>query len=236
MKKVLVVGASNGIGKATAEYFLNNNDTVIGIDRELATISHTNYEHVTCDLGDTESVTNRGAEIAQKGVTDMVYCVAEQHLFSSLEPDLALLERMFTTNVASAWKIIALLQKQRPLQSVVLVSSVHALVTSKSIAGYALTKAALSSLVRSLAIDYAPQGTRVNGVVPGAVNTRMLTDHLNETELKKLAERQLINHIGAPSEIASVIGFLVSDGASFITGQNIVADGGVLSLLATEVV
>lgn len=239
VKRVVIIGASNGIGRAVAQSFLDKGHYVNGVDLEDQAISGERYRHYLCDLSDVRSVDDVCKELEKEAVTDLVYCAAEQHIFPSLEPDLKLIHRMLTTNVVSGWHIIARIQKKRlevgtALNSVVLVSSVHAIATSGSIAGYAMTKAALSSLVRSLAIDLAPHKTRVNGVIPGAVKTRMLTAHLTDDDLEKLASRQLVDHIADPSEIAGAIAFLASDEATYVTGQNFIIDGGVLALLATE--
>ncbi len=239
MKQRVVVGAANGIGKAVTQRFLDRGDVVLGVDLEKQSISNERYRHFQCDLSSEKAVKGLCQNIMVEEIDDIVYCAAEQHIFSSLEPDLNLVHRMLTTNVTSAWHIIARLQKalidkKKALNSIVLVSSVHALATSNSMAGYAMTKAALSSLVRSLAIDLAPNKTRVNGIIPGAVKTRMLTAHLDENDLERLAHRQLIDHIAEPKEVAGAIAFLTSDEASYITGQNFIVDGGVLALLATE--
>lgn len=239
MKNIVVVGAANGIGQATAQLFLDKGANVYGVDLEEQHTNSKNYTHYLCDLSDMHAVERICQQLEKETITDVVYCAAEQHVFPSLKPDLELIHRMLTTNVTSAWHIItriqsALVDRGSKLNSVVLVSSVHALATSGSIAGYAMTKAALSSLVRSLAIDLAPNKTRVNGVIPGAVKTRMLTAHLTDADLQKLASRQLVDHIAEPSEIAGAIAFLASKEAAYITGQNFIVDGGVLALLATE--
>lgn len=241
MKTIIVVGASNGIGKASAEHFLGMGYKVLGVDKESSKIEHQCYQHFSCDLYDSESVHRLGEQVIMYNPTDLVYCAAEQHIFPSINPKLDLLHRMFTVNVASAWQLTSYIQQRKmedesALSSVVFISSVHAIATSGSIAGYAMSKAALSSLVRSLAIDFSKHRTRVNGIIPGAVKTRMLTDHLSDDDLAKLAKRQLVDHIAEPKEIAGAVAFLTSHEASYITGQNFIVDGGVLALLATEAV
>ncbi len=103
------------------------------------------------------------------------------------------------------------------------VASVHARRTSPLVAPYAAAKAALVSLTRSAAIEGKPLGIRVNAILPGAVETAMLRASPN---IRSGAEVIDPADLGQPQEIATIARFLASDGASFITGEDIVADGG----------
>ncbi len=128
--------------------------------------------------------------------------------------------------------------------SIVAVSSVHAIATSKGMAAYASSKGALVALVRAMAIELAEDGIRVNAVLPGAVLTPMLVSGLKRghlaaedaTEsLNELAARHPLGRIGKPMEIAETILFLADkDRASFITGQGLIIDGGATARLSTE--
>jgi len=116
----------------------------------------------------------------------------------------------------------------RPGGSIVNVASVHAIQTSPLAAPYAAAKAALCSLTRTAAIEGKPKGIRVNAVLPGAVDTPMLWDNPN---VKSGAEQIAPAYVGAPTEIAAAVAFLLSDDASFVTGAGLVADGGGLASL-----
>jgi len=128
--------------------------------------------------------------------------------------------------------------------AVVNVASVHALATSAGIAAYAASKGALVALTRSAALELGPDGVRVNAVIPGAIDTKMLRGDAgraldgaggSEEGLAEIAARTPLGRIGRPEEIAQAVLFL-ADGerSSFVTGQTLVADGGVLARLASE--
>jgi NAD(P)-dependent dehydrogenase (short-subunit alcohol dehydrogenase family) len=117
--------------------------------------------------------------------------------------------------------------------SVINVSSVHALATSRGKGAYAASKAALVALTRGLALELADDAIRVNAVLPGAVDTGMVRDASGVVN-PGLTSRTPLQRIGDPSEIAQVIYFLANGGSSFVTGQTIVVDGGALARLSTE--
>ena len=104
---------------------------------------------------------------------------------------------------------------------VVLTVSLTALVP----AAYAATKAALVGLTRSLALELAPSGIRVNAVAPGCIQTDMLKE-LGEETCSMLAQETPLGRLGTPEDVAQAVAFLASEKASFITGQILTADGG----------
>ncbi|MBZ0230166.1 MAG: SDR family oxidoreductase, partial [Bauldia sp.] len=119
--------------------------------------------------------------------------------------------------------------------SVVNIASVHADATVPGVPAYAATKAAVVGLTRQMALDYAVDRIRVNAVLVGSVATRMTLDGLEAAggaEAIGLSfEPNRIARIADPREIATVIGFLISDEASFVTGSAMQVDGGLLSRL-----
>ncbi|MFI5693840.1 SDR family NAD(P)-dependent oxidoreductase [Kribbella sp. NPDC051586] len=104
-------------------------------------------------------------------------------------------------------------------------------------AAYGSSKGGVSALVRSLAIDYARHGIRVNAVVPGAVDTPMLLTGLradqqtaaHEAILRDASEQIPLGRLGRPEEIAAAVTWLLSDDASYVTGSHLVCDGGLMA-------
>ena len=128
--------------------------------------------------------------------------------------------------------------------SIINVSSVHAVATSKNLAAYATSKGALIALTRVAALELAKDRIRVNAVLPGAIDTEMfrsgiarghLSDSAIENRLEELGQKHPVGRVGKPEEIGKVILFIADDDqSSFITGQTIIVDGGATARLSTE--
>jgi len=115
--------------------------------------------------------------------------------------------------------------------SIVLTASELALVGSRNNAAYTASKAGLIGLARSMALDHAGQGIRVNVLCPGPIDTPMLRDSIERHEDSRAYEQMIIDEtplhrVGNPEEIARVALFLFSDDSSYMTGSTVVADGG----------
>ncbi len=112
--------------------------------------------------------------------------------------------------------------------TIVLVSSQIGEVGHPAAAAYAASKAGINGLVRAMALELADAGVRVNAVAPGPVDTAMTADAMADPERAAALVAQIpLGRLGQADEIASAIAFLLSDAASFITGQVLTADGGV---------
>jgi NAD(P)-dependent dehydrogenase (short-subunit alcohol dehydrogenase family) len=122
--------------------------------------------------------------------------------------------------------------------SIVNIASIHAFMTTPGMFPYAAAKSGLLGLTRNLALDEARHGIRVNAVCPGFVETRLVEDWLESqpdpvAARREVLEVQPLGRIGKPEEIASLVAFLASDEASFITGASILIDGGLSARFAT---
>jgi NAD(P)-dependent dehydrogenase (short-subunit alcohol dehydrogenase family) len=139
------------------------------------------------------------------------------------------LNRQWAINVASHFVIV---QAAAPLlprgAAIVFVSSTTAHAGFAGCSAYAATKGAVEALARTLAVELAPQGIRVNTIAPGFVRTPMLQPHLdaNEGYEETLNGKTPLGRIGEPGEIAELAELLLSDRAAYVNGTTIVADGG----------
>ena len=110
--------------------------------------------------------------------------------------------------------------------SIVFTSSVSAFFNAPGRALYAGSKAALTAFMRSFAVELADKGIRANAVHPGLVATNMMTDNLNEEEIKNNLKEYPLNRFGKPEDVAWAIIYLLSDASSWVTGTSMVIDGG----------
>lgn len=120
---------------------------------------------------------------------------------------------------------------------IVFTASIQAIANEKNISAYAASKAGLLGLTRSMALDFAPEGIRVNAVCPGAIQTGMLEATLKndpdpQQTMDAIGRSIPLGRIGQPEEVARAVYFLASSSASYITGATLVIDGGLLSKLA----
>ena len=121
--------------------------------------------------------------------------------------------------------------------SIINIASVHARITAPKHFPYAAAKSALVGLTRNLALDYAPYNIRVNAICPGWVRTAMVQGWFDQQIDPKAAEDRVLSfqplrRIGTPEEIANFVAFVASDEASFITGAELVIDGGMSIMFA----
>ena len=122
------------------------------------------------------------------------------------------------------------LLKKGKQSSIVNLASINSIRGAKNMLAYATSKSALISFTASLALDLTKHNIRVNAVAPGAIDTPMLASFKKDLTLKEYEKRMQENHpigrIGKPKEVASVIYFLASEAASFMTGLTLPVDGG----------
>lgn len=236
----LVTGASRGIGRAVAAAlaregwpvcvnYLERRDAAEDLVSELRSQGRAAMAF-QADVADREAVKSmvRAAEEALGPVELLVNNagVSRQGLFQDLDDgDWARLLAVNLTGPRNAILAVLPHMLSEKRGCVVNISSMWGLRGASCEAAYAATKAGLIGLTRSLALELAPSGIRVNCVAPGCVETDMVRA-LGEETRRMLAEETPLGRLGRPEDIAGAVAFLASEKAAFITGQVLTADGG----------
>ena len=115
----------------------------------------------------------------------------------------------------------------RRTYSIINISSVHESIPQPQSAPYSASKGGMEMLTKTVALEVADKGIRVNGIAPGAIATDINREILEDEQKKKVEEMRIPTHrIGSPEEIAKVALFLASDAASYMTGTTVYVDGG----------
>jgi NAD(P)-dependent dehydrogenase (short-subunit alcohol dehydrogenase family) len=240
----IVTGGSRGIGRATVERLLRDGTRVAfcGRDEAAGRAAESDLARsgdvmfTTCDVGREHQVAAFVAAVAERLGPPAILVnnagVNATHVATEMTE--SEWDAFFAVDLKAAWlaaKHVLPYMLEAGAGAIVNVSSIHAAVTRESFFPYAAAKSGLVGLTRSLALDYGSANVRVNCICPGFTRTRLVEESIRLATDPAAAERAMIGgvalgRIGEPAEVASVIAFLVSDDASYVTGTTLFVDGG----------
>jgi NAD(P)-dependent dehydrogenase (short-subunit alcohol dehydrogenase family) len=248
-KIAVVTGGARGIGYAIARRLLQDGARVAIADvdekkgaeakADLASLGEVRF--FGCDVGDRLSVHNLVASTLDEfgDIDILVNNAGIVHGDDFLDISEADFERVLRVNLKGGFlcgQAVARLMRDKvknggPAGAIVNMSSINGDVAIPNQVPYCVSKGGIDQLTKVMALSLAPYGIRVNAVGPGSIMTEMLASVNSDPAAKKrILSRTPLLRIGDTSEIASVVSFLASDDASYITGQTIYADGGRLAL------
>lgn len=223
-RTALVIGAAQGIGKAVAQAFAAAGATVIGADLRASD----GVEPV--DVTDEASV---GALLAKAGPRLDVLLYGAAHLDPAAavpEVPSEMWRKVIEVNLTGAFLVCkhAIPKMRRHGGSIILIASQLGSVGSPGRAAYCTSKGGLIQLAKCLAIDHAGDGIRANTLSPGGVATQRLAFRYGSIEAAnaELGPKHLLNRVAVPDELAQAALFLASDASSFMTGADLLVDGG----------
>lgn len=241
-RTVLVTGATGGLGQALCWALAAQGAQVLVCDRdpgpcEVLTLALRDAGHpahaLVCDLSDPVQIQALIEQAAIPfGVPHALICNAGVQGPASPLHEVSddAWHQVMDINLRSVHQLCAGLIPRMAAQGgarVVLMSSIAGLRGNGRIGLYGLSKAALAQLARNLAVEWGPHGVCVNAISPGLIRTPLATDLLNNTDFmhRRLAQTPL-RRVGEPHEVAGLAVLLVGAAGGFITGQNLVVDGG----------
>lgn len=243
-KTVIVTGGASGIGKAAVKKFfeLGANVVFLDINDELSLQTEKEFHsrralYIRTDITDEEQIKKIVEKTVDKfGTIDVLVNNARAAILKSLDATVEDWELMLRVNImgqALVSKHVAEVMKKGRSGAIVNLGSISGVIAQKNQLTYNVTKAAMISMSKCMALDLKEYNIRVNTVSPGWVMTENVQDllynqwNMTEEQIKQeIGDLHLTGKVAHPEEIANVIAYLASDQASSINGANIMADGG----------
>lgn len=242
-KVAVVTGGSKGIGRSICEQMAKAGAKVVVSSRKLPVCEEVvgaikakggEATAVAANISDKAQMENLVAKArAAYGKIDVLVCnAAANPYYGPLKglSDEVFLKIMQNNVLSNLWlcNMVCPDMAERRDGSVIIVSSIGGLIGSKVLAGYGISKAADMSLVKSLAMEWGKSNVRVNAIAPGLIKTDFARALWENPKIRAQMENTSpLGRIGEPDDIGGVAVFLASKAAAFITGQTLIADGGV---------
>ena len=243
-QRALVTGGTKGIGEAIVRQFLDLGASVfiVARDNDLLQQQLTDYRRqghtvdgVAADVSQPGEAVRIVEAVQSTGETlDILVNNAGTNIRKpTVDYSGADYDHVLNTNLRSAYELSQVaypLLKASGNGKVIMVSSVSGLTHTSSGTLYGMTKAAMLQLTRNLAVEWAPDGIRVNAVAPWYITTPLASPVLNNPEKRAgILSRTPMNRIGDADEVASVVSFLSMPASGYVTGQTIAVDGGLMA-------
>jgi NAD(P)-dependent dehydrogenase (short-subunit alcohol dehydrogenase family) len=240
-KIAVITGAAQGIGRACAERFLSEGAKVV-----LGDVNAERLNATAAEIGTPETVLAKVTDVSKKADVEALVAAAVERFgridvmvnnagICPIVPFLDVTEdtydKVLAVNLKGAFFGTQAAGRQMIAQGqggvIINMSSVNSGLANPNVAPYAISKGGMNQVTGTGAVAFAPHGIRVVGVGPGTIMSEMVKgDFINTAGHKAIMMRTPLGRYGEPEEVASVVAFLASDDASYITGETIYPDGG----------
>jgi NAD(P)-dependent dehydrogenase (short-subunit alcohol dehydrogenase family) len=246
-KVCIITGAGSGIGHASALLFASEGGRVVAADIDMDAAQHTVSEltnaggqgwawHV--DVTDEAATAGfAAAVVAREGRIDVLFNNAGiAGVGDVVETEPELFDRVMRVNVRGVYlmaRAVVPYMVERKAGSIINMSSCIAEIGLARRVSYAASKGAVLAMTKSMQVDVAPHGIRVNALLPGTILTPFVERYLKESYadpeegMASIRKRQLSNNLGRPGDVASAALYLASDESRFVMASGLVVDGGV---------
>lgn len=237
----VVTGGSLGIGLAVCEKFASAGYQVINLDIRDFDNPPEHAQWMQCDVTSAAAVSDCISDIAARfGRIDCLVSNAGMHFSATIEDTTPEdFDKVFSLNVKGAYhavRAVLPVMKQANKGAIIIMASDQAIIGKRNSFAYNLSKAALASMAKTTALDYAPYNIRANAVCPGTIETPLYHNAIDKYVAASGADKaevhaeeaaaQPLGRLGQPEEVAALTFFLASDDAAFITGSLQSIDGG----------
>ena len=233
-KNIFISGASRGIGQSMAIHFAKNNFNVVGTSRNNFNFDYEseNLFPIKLDVTSRDDVKECFEELKSKNLLPNILVnnagITADQLFLRMTDDDW--DKVINTNLNGTFNLTKVFLKnmiKNRFGRIINISSISGLMGNPGQVNYSSSKAALNGFTRSLAKEVGSRNITVNCIAPGFIDTDM-TSYLNENEKMEILKKIPLNKFGKPEDISKLAMFLISDEASYITGQTVSIDGGLL--------
>ena len=236
MKKrnIFISGASRGIGKSMAKHFAKSNFNVVGTSRNNFKFDDDleNLLPIKLDVTSRNDVKDCFDELKSKNLLPDILInnagITADQLFLRMSDDDW--DDVINTNLTGTFNLTKIFLKnmiKNKFGRIINISSISGLMGNPGQVNYSSSKAALNGFTKSLAKEVGSRNITVNCVAPGFIDTDM-TSYIGDNERNEILKQIPLNKFGSPEDISKLVMFLMSDEASYITGQTISIDGGLL--------
>ena len=236
-KTVFISGGTKGIGKTIVEYFINLGANVITFGRSEVNnknILNPKFTFLKIDLSVENSINKISNEIDSLDKIDIcINCAGINIVNDFIDSSIDEFEKVFTINFTRHYEILQIIAKKMSIENygyILNIGSIWSKFTRKGRVNYSISKSALDSLTRSLALELSEFNILVNTLSPGFTETELTFNTNSKKDIDQICESIPLGRMAKTNEIAEFAIFLCSDFNKYINGQNIIIDGGYTSI------